>query len=425
MKIRKEYDVIVVGGGPAGSATSTFLAKQGRSVLLVEREPFPRFRIGESFMPATWWTFEKLGILPKLHASDFTRKHGVQFWLGDGRPTRPFYFSDVDPNDSAITWQVDRGAFDSLMLEHARECGVEVLQPAVVSEMILDGGQARGVRLSKDGGTPREIASKVVVDSTGQAALMASSKLKRTYDPVLRNTAIFTRFEKAYRDPGRDAGSTLVMHTQEDRSWFWYIPLAGDVVSVGVVGPVAWLATNRSGSLQETFDEEVARCPSLVPRIQGRKQVGGIKALRDFSYISDRISGDGWVLAGDAFGFLDPIYSSGVLLALTGADMASESIAAAFRTGDFSAATLGQHGHRFVKGMEAMRHLVYAFYMPDFHFKKFLERYPECRPDLTDVLVGNVYRKPTDSLYEKMDQVMSLPPGYKPLSLGTPVRSLS
>ncbi|HEY3174273.1 MAG TPA: NAD(P)/FAD-dependent oxidoreductase [Candidatus Polarisedimenticolia bacterium] len=416
MDIRGSCDVIVIGGGPAGSATAALLAMQGRSVILLEKEAFPRFRIGESFMPATWWSFEKLGLLDKLKASHFVRKHSVQFYLKDGHPTLPFYFSEVDPRESSVTWQVDRGEFDHLMLDHASECGVTVVQQAAVQEVLFEGTRAGGVRAAMPGGDIREIRARVVVDATGQSSLLSRALDLKSWDPQLKNAAVFTRYHGALRDPGIDAGATLVLHTENRDSWFWYIPLAGDVVSVGVVGPMQYLIAGRRGDPRRILEEEVARCPGLLPRLRGARQEDWIKVLRDFSYISTRIAGDGWVLVGDAFGFLDPIYSSGVLLALKGAELASESIGAAFETGDFSAARLGRHGPRFVEGMEALRRLVYAFYAPDFHFKTFLDRFPDCRDGITNLLSGNVYRVPTDGLYRSMDQVLRIP-GYRPLSL--------
>ncbi|MGH9868960.1 MAG: NAD(P)/FAD-dependent oxidoreductase [Candidatus Polarisedimenticolia bacterium] len=411
-----DVDVLVIGGGPAGSSTATLLARQGRRVALLERERFPRFRIGESFMPATWWTFEKLGLVEALNGSHFTKKYSVQFYTKDARPTRPFYFADAEPHLSSQTWQVDRGEFDSLLLRHARDCGVDVREETSVQQVLFEDGRAVGVRATGSDGTPHTWSARVVVDASGQAALMSSRMSLRKYDPRLKNAAVFTRFEGALRDPGIDGGATLVIHTDNAMSWFWYIPLAGDVVSVGVVGPMSYLITGRSSSPQQIFEEEVARCPALQPRIAGKPQVMEMKVLRDFTYISDRIAGDGWVLVGDAFGFLDPIYSSGVLLALKGAEMASASIEDAFQSGDFSAARLGRHGHDFVAGMEAIRRLVHAFYAPGFHFREFLQRFPECREALTHVLIGNVYRHSVGPLYEKMDQMLDLP-GYTPLSL--------
>src|SRR5262249_31192693 len=157
-------------------------------------------------------------------------------------------------------------------------------------------------------------------DATGQSAFLSSRMGLRRYDPRLRNGAVFTRYRGAVRDPGMDEGATLVIHTNEASSWFWYIPLANDMVSVGVVGPLDYLITKRTGTPQQIYEQEVARCPALQPRIAGAEQIMEMKVLRDFTYISDRIAGDGWVMVGDAFGFLDPIYSSGVLLALKGAE---------------------------------------------------------------------------------------------------------
>ncbi|HKY31876.1 MAG TPA: NAD(P)/FAD-dependent oxidoreductase [Candidatus Polarisedimenticolia bacterium] len=412
----RSYDVIVVGGGPAGSSTAALVTAQGRRVLLLEKERFPRFRIGESFMPATWWVFDKLGVVDKLMAGRFTRKHSVQFYLKDGRPTRPFYFSDVDPHESSVTWQVDRGEFDSLLLDHAKERGVEVRQGVAVQQVLFEGARAVGVR-AEGGGGPFEVRAPVVVDASGQAGLLSRALGLRRIDPNLRNAAVFTRFEGALRDPGIDAGATLVIHTRNAASWFWYIPLAGDVVSVGVVGPIEYIIGSRRADPQAILDEEIALCPALQPRLAGARQVEWVRVLRDFTYISRRVAGDGWLMVGDAFGFLDPIYSSGVLLALHGGMLASASIDEAFRAGDFSGERLGAHGPRFLEGMEAIRRLVYAFYAPDFHFKKFLDRFPECRAPLTRVLMGDVYRFPVDGLYRSMDQVLELP-GYKPLKLG-------
>lgn len=408
------YDVIVIGGGPAGATAATLVAQHGHRVLLLERSPEARFKIGESLMPATWWTFERLGMIPKLLASHFPRKYSVQFYGRSGRASAPFYFQETDPHESSVTWQVLRSEFDAMMLDNAREHGVEVRRGVAVKDVLFDGERAVGVRAdfgSGEGGGVREIPCKVVVDATGRSAFLGRKLGLMRPDPELRKAAIFSHFEGALRDPGIDEGATLVLYTgdaDKENAWFWYIPLPGDKVSVGVVGSLEYLISSRPGDPQAVFDEEVARCPEAKRRIAGSRQAFPAQVINDFSYRSSRIAGDGWVLAGDAFGFLDPIYSSGVLLALTSGEQAADSIHAALTAGDVSAARLGAHGPRFLAGMEAMRKLVYAFYEKDFSFAKFLRRFPDQRIELIHLLVGNVFR-PSNSLFEEMGQMARLP----------------
>lgn len=410
------YDVIVIGGGPAGATAATLVAQHGHRVLLLERAPEARFKIGESLMPATWSTFDRLGVLPKLHASHFPRKYSVQFYGRSGKASVPFYFQETDPHERSVTWQVLRSEFDALMLDNACEHGVEVRRGAAVKDVLFDGERAVGVRadFGKDfgaGGGVREIPCKVVVDATGRSAFLGRKLGLMQPDPELRKAAIFSHFEGALRDPGIDEGATLVLYTggdDKENAWFWYIPLPGDRVSVGVVGSVEKLISSRPGDPQAVFDEEVALCPEARRRLVGSRQAFPVQVLNDFSYRSSRIAGDGWVLAGDAFGFLDPIYSSGVLLALTSGEQAADSIHAALEVDELSAERLGAHGPRFLAGMEAMRRLVYAFYEKDFSFARFLRRFPDQRIDLIHLLVGNVFR-PSDSLFAKMGQMARLP----------------
>jgi flavin-dependent dehydrogenase len=403
-------DVIVVGGGPAGSTTATLLAQGGRRVVLFDRERFPRFRIGESLMPATYWTFRRLGVLDKLLASPFPRKHSVQFFSKSGRSSVPFYFTEFDPHDSSVTWQVDRATFDRMLLDHSRESGVDVHEGANVRDVLFEGERARGVLVELADGSRAEVLARVVVDATGQTAMLSRRFGLKDPDPELLNAAFFTRFDGAWRGPGIDEGATLVLNTAQARCWFWYIPLPRPLTSVGVVGPMNDLVRDRPGRTpQEVFDELRAQCPALDERLRGARQTGPVTVLRDFSYISRRIAGDGWVMVGDAFGFLDPIYSTGVLLGLTSAEMAAESILDAFAANDFSAARLGRHGPRYVAGMEAMRKLVYAYYDESFHVRQLIDRFPECKRHITNLLMGNVFRRPHEGFFEALGQMMTLP----------------
>lgn len=403
------YDVIVAGAGPAGCAAATLVAAAGRKVLLLDRETFPRPRVGESLMPATYPTLQRMGMLESMQASAFPRKHSVQFFAADGRSGLPFYFSEICDDESAVTWQVERSHFDGMLLDNAAAHGAEVVQRANVKDVLFDGSRATGVRVELAGGETRELSAGVVVDASGQTALIARKLGLKQNDPKLRHVAYYTRFLGARRGEGIDEGATIIMHTRRPRVWFWYIPLPDDEISVGVVGPLTELVEGRNGGPQAVFDEEAANTPHLLERIEGSEQALPVQAIRDFSYVSDSIAGDGWVMAGDAFGFLDPIYSSGVFLALKSGEFAADSILDAFDHQDLSAARLGRHGPRYLEGMEAMRKLVYAYYDERFSFAELLRRHPECRDELVNLLVGNVYTHPHARLFEAMSELCELP----------------
>jgi flavin-dependent dehydrogenase len=416
-----DYDVIVMGGGPAGSTVATLVAAAGRRVILLERQLATGFKIGESLMPETFQTFARLGLLDRLRASAFPRKYSVQFYSKSGRASSPFYFQETTPGEGSITWQVRRQDFDRMLLDNARDHGVRVVEGGMVREVRFEGDRAVGVIADLDGEGRRELRASVVVDATGQSALIARRLGLREMDPKLRNAAVFSHFKGAVRDEGIDEGATLVLHTDNQDSWFWYIPLSDDVVSVGVVGPVEYLVGGRSGDLERIFNEEVARCAPLQPRLAPARRTMEFRATRDFSYRSRQVAGDGWVLVGDAFGFLDPIYSSGVLLACSSGEQAADAILGALAAGDCSAARLGAFGARFVAGMDAMRRLVDTFYDPNFRFSKLIRRFPDCRLDLISILRGDVFERDFTRLFAALDATAVADEGGAALPAGAPV----
>ena len=414
------YDVIVIGGGPAGSTVAALVAEYGHRVLLLERARFPRFQIGESLMPGTYWSFKRLGVLEKLKKSAYVKKYSVQFFGASGRGSAPFYFHRHDPHESSVTWQVLRSEFDRMLLENAREKGASVRQGTAVQEVLFNEDRAVGVRAKDSDGSLNDLTARVIVDATGRSALISRKLNIKTEEPTLKKASLFTHFRSGSREAGIDEGATLILHTRTKDAWFWYIPLADDVVSVGVVGDIGYLLQQREGTPQEIFEEELDRCPPMQDRLERARQLFPMKVTSDFSYRASSVSGDGWVLVGDAYGFLDPVYSSGVFLALKSGEMAADAIHEAFRNDDFSTRRLGNWGEEFIPGMEAVRKLVYAFYTKEFSFSRFLDAHPECLDGIVDILSGKIYINDVTSIFGPMGQMCNLPEDVAHYS-GTPV----
>ena len=421
-------EVVVIGGGPAGATASTLLAQQGVGVTLFERERFPRFHIGESLIPETYWVLKRLNMLPKMQGSHFVKKHSVQFVNASGKLSAPFYFWDNKPHECSQTWQVVRSEFDKMMLDNAREHGVDVHEGVRVVDVLFDdrapgperSRRATGVTIQEEGGKRRAVHANVVVDASGQAGLLQNRLRLRVWDPVLNKGAIWTYWEGAYRDTGRDEGATMVLQTAGRNGWFWYIPLHDNIVSVGVVAPFDYLFKNRD-SYEKTYHEEVDKCRAVQERVAPATRVTGYFATKDYSYRATQVAGDGWVMIGDAWGFLDPLYSSGVLLALRSGEMAADAIVEGLGKGDLSAAQLGKWGPVFNQGVDRMRRLVCEYY-DGFSFGNFVRRYPQMRGTITDLLIGDLFTDRVDCVWSPMESLY--PPGKAPIptwNKGTPL----
>ncbi|MEX1229433.1 MAG: NAD(P)/FAD-dependent oxidoreductase [Planctomycetaceae bacterium] len=396
-----ETDVIVIGGGPAGATAATLIAQKGYRVQLFEREKFPRFHIGESLIPETYWVLERLNMLPKMKASHFTKKYSVQFVNASGKQSAPFYFWDNKPHECSQTWQVVRSEFDMMMFNNAREHGVEAHEGVRVLDVIFENEKAVGVKIQEPGGGTREIRAKVVIDASGQSGLLMNKLKLRVWDPVLNKGAVWTYWEGAYRDTGKNEGATSVLQLENREGWFWYIPLHNNRVSVGVVAPFDYMFKGR-GNHEQIYFEEVEKCQAVKERIASGKQITGFFATRDYSYRSEKVAGDGWVMIGDAFGFLDPLYSSGVLLALKSGEMAADAVVEGIETGDFSGEQLGKWGPTLNEGIDRMRRLVCEYY-DGFSFGNFMKEYPEMRGTITDLLIGDLFTDKVDKVWGPME----------------------
>jgi len=399
----EQVDVIVIGGGPSGSSVSTLIAQQGHKVRLFERDHFPRFHIGESLIPETYWVLKRLNMLDKMKRSHFTVKTSVQFVNQHGRLSAPFYFTDHNPHECSSTWQVRRSEFDELMLNNAREHGVNVEEGVRVREILFDGERAYGVRIQREDGNQEELHAKVIVDASGQSALIGNKFKILDKDQKLKKGAVWSYFKGAFRDPGRDAGTTLVLQTKGKKGWWWYIPLHDDITSVGIVRGFDELFA-ESKDHEEIFKRELDNCPEVKRRVEMGERCDQYRATKDYSYRATQCAGDGWVMVGDAYGFLDPLYSSGVLLALKSASVASDAINEGLAKGDLSAAQLGKWGPEYNAGMDRMRELVCAYY-EGFSFGAFVKKYPHFQGHLTDLLIGNLWKEGIEEVFPPLRQM--------------------
>ncbi len=391
--------VIVIGGGPSGCTAATLVAQKGYRVQLFERDEFPRFHIGESLIPHTYHTLRRLNLLEKMKASHFVKKYSVQFVSETGKLSEPFYFAEHEDHESSQTWQVRRSEFDQLLLDNARDHGVEVHQKSRVLEVLMEGTRAVGVRVQSAEGPEFVKHAQVVIDASGQSSMIMDRLRLRKWDPDLKKAALWTYWKGAYRDTGRDEGATLVLQTRGKVGWFWYIPLHDDVLSVGVVADHDYLFRNRASSdLEAIYSEEVDRCPGLQPRLAHATRCDIFRVQKEYSYRASQVAGDGWVLVGDAFGFLDPLYSSGVLLAFTSGCLAADTVAEALAAGDTSERRLRSWEAPYLRGLERMRRLVCEFY-DGLNFGKLVRRHPDKKGLITDILIGNIFKDDVDELW--------------------------
>jgi flavin-dependent dehydrogenase len=384
------YDALVIGGGPSGSTAAALLAEHGHRVLLLERETMPRYHIGESLIPYTWFTLNRLGVVDWLRTSACPKKYSVQFVSITGKVSQPFYFFQTIKHECAQTWQVYRGEFDAMLLDNARAKGAEIRQGVAVRDVLMDGSRVVGVRAdTKDGRRGEEIRARVVVDATGRDSLLSRRFGWKDRDAELNKIAVWSYYKGAMRDPGLDEGATTVAYVPQ-KGWFWYIPLHSDVVSVGVVGEPSYLYRDTRDP-DAIFHREAQACQWIREHIGAGTQCEPVRVTGEYSYHSKQIGGDGFCLVGDAFAFLDPLFSTGVFLGLKSGEMAADAIHAALATGDVSAHHFDEYLARQRHAVKSFRNLVCAFYDLTFSFREFLQAYPELHPLVVDTLVGNVF----------------------------------
>lgn len=407
MKNENHFDAIVFGGGPAGSSAAAILGEKGHRVLVLEREKFPRYHIGESLLPFTFFPLKRLGLVEKMRASQFVKKYSVQFISPSGKASQPFYFDTRYDHDVAQTWQVLRSEFDEMLLNHARERGAVVREETEVKELLRDGDRVIGIRAKNKSGETQEFFAPITLDCTGKESFAAVKNGWRIPDPFLKKVAVWTYYKGAKRDTGKDEGATTVAFVPE-KGWFWYIPQHNDMVSVGVVAEGKYLTRDGVKDLGQIFAREVEQNRWIKNYLSQGKQVGEFHVTNEFSFHAKHCASEGLLLVGDAFSFLDPVFSSGLMLAMKSGVMAAEEVSKAITENDFSPTRFAEYGKSLREGIENMRKLVYAFYDPKFSFKDVIDKYPELKGDITDCLSGDV-NKDFSQLWKAIREFCEIP----------------
>src|SRR6266480_2493144 len=351
------YDVAIIGGGPAGSTAATLLACAGRRVLVLERDKFPRFHIGESLLPFSMQTFDRLGVREKLDRT-FLPKFGGEIVAACGTKGVKFYFKDGFRSRRDRAYQVTRSEFDKLLLDHSRENGAEVREETDVKNIAFENDRAK-IDIETSAGARSTIEACYLLDCSGRQTMLGSFfKFKKMYDH-LHKFSVFAHYENVDRPEGID-GTLIRMVRGLDR-WFWMIPLTTTRMSIGVVMDTATFRAMKlspEAALERCIDEQ----PMVLERMKKAERVSPVYSAGDYSYRNTKLFGDRWLLAGDAAGFIDPVFSSGVFLAIMSAEKAADSLDEILRDESLKPRLFREYARRVNRVMDVYLRFVNSWY---------------------------------------------------------------
>jgi flavin-dependent dehydrogenase len=349
------------------------------------------------------------------------KKYSVVFISPSGRASQPFYFFNrYDRESVAQTWQVLRAEFDEILLNNARAKGAEVIEEITVKELLREGDRVVGVRAQKKGGEVIEYPAPITLDCSGKEAFTSVRNGWRMKDPYLNKIAVWTYYKGSKREAGIDEGATTVAYVP-NKGWFWHIPQHNDMLSVGVVADGKYLTRDGVREPEQIFKREIEQNAWIKDHLSVGEQVGQYFVISEYSHHARHCGSEGLLLVGDAFAFLDPVFSSGLMLALKSGTMAGDAVHEAIVARDFSPERFTNYASAIRAGVENMRKLVYAFYDPNFSFKQVIDKYPEAGGEITDCLSGDV-NKDFTPLWNKIREFVPLPDD---LPVGQPLRAAS
>jgi 1H-pyrrole-2-carbonyl-[peptidyl-carrier protein] chlorinase len=427
-------DVIIVGGGPAGATLGGLFAQSGHRALILERDIHPRDHVGESMVPANNFVFHRLGFLPKMEDAGFVHKEGVGWTAPRSRLWNLVSIRTSDfPAPNAVqtySYNVERDVFDTLLLRHAHELGAKVLQGVNVKRVLFDGDRAVGVRVEMTEGWEQDLFARVVIDASGRRCLLAKQLKVKQKDADFNQYSIWSWFKDVEDPPPGYDGFVIFHFLGLERGWGWQIPLRNGVNSIGVVTDKADF--QKSGRTpEEFFDSLINRNRTFAHAMRNATRTRPWWIEADYSYQMDQITGPGWLMIGDAFRFVDPIFSSGVDVALNSASFAHEAILRAWETGD-EASAFDAYAERVTAGVDVWYETTHLFYKLQQLFGRFAID-PRYREDIARSLQGNPYqpvneeraRRILELMREAYEQIMSDPDNLLRPGAFDPVRAES
>ena len=389
---RQSCDVLVIGGGPAGTTIAPLLAEQGYRVVLLEKAQHPRFHIGESLLPANMPLFERLGVAEQVKAIG-VEKWGAEFVSPHHEMSQSFVFADAWDKSIPHAYQVKRAEFDEILIRNAEKKGVEVHEccKAKGIEFLPDNAGAV-VRAEHDDGRATEFQARFVVDASGRDTFLANRFQIKHRNPKHNSSAIYGHFSGAKRHEGQAEGNITIFWFEH--GWFWFIPMQGDVTSIGMVTWPYYMKTRGSRSIEQFLMDGIAMCPALTERLKMAKLVNEVEATGNFSYVSERNHGENYLLLGDAYAFIDPVFSSGVLLAMNSGVIGAEAIDTCLKTPAQAPAALKRFDELMKHGPKEFSWFIYRVTNPimrDFFMHpKNIFRVKEA---LLSVLAGDIFGK--------------------------------
>lgn len=400
-------DVVIIGGGPAGSVLGSYLSKAGVSNTILEKAVFPRAHVGESLVSSTVRIFDEIDFIETMEREGFPRKYGAAWHPTKGKGEFAIEFAEFPQEgvDQDYTYHVERSRFDQLLLDHARNLGSDVRENVAVRKVLFDDdGFANGVRVSIDGELS-EIPAKMVIDCSGRNTILGTQLGLKYKDPIFNQFAVHAWFEDVDRgDIPETADYIHIYFLSVERGWAWQIPISDTVTSVGVVAEREVFKQSRQRT-EEYFDDLVATNPGLSKALTTATRINDFKAEADYSYGMTEFVGDGWMLVGDSARFVDPIFSSGISIALEAAKAASESIVAALESGDWSRDALKPYEDHMKTGVAIWYEFILLYYKLMHLFTYFIDS-KEHRLQILQLLQGEVYDRENAPVLDAMREVI-------------------